>query len=93
VEGQEATRNGLIVWDGLGLKGSCHIWIDGENDGTSANATGFEMWEGTEAPTAAGKVYYFLNDCTLTGGKKAQAGQMWKLDGENWVEFEGDVFA
>jgi hypothetical protein len=29
----------------------------------------------------------------LTGGKKAQAGQMWKLDGETWVEFEGDVFA
>lgn len=30
VEGEEAMRRGMVVWDGLALKGACHIWIDGE---------------------------------------------------------------
>lgn len=34
VEGEEASRRGLVVWDGLALKGTCHIWIDGEPKNT-----------------------------------------------------------
>lgn len=29
VEGEEATRNGILIWDALALKGNCHIWING----------------------------------------------------------------
>lgn len=30
VEGEEATREAMLVWDALALKGSCHVWINGE---------------------------------------------------------------
>ena len=31
IEGEEATRRGMVVWDGLALKGNCHVWINGED--------------------------------------------------------------
>lgn len=72
VEGEEATRNGVLVSDALGLKGNCHIWVDGENDDdeTAPNADKFLLWSGSEAPTAAdledGVIYVFANALTLT---------------------------
>lgn len=94
IEGEEAKRNGVIVWDGLALKGSCHIWIDGEGEGAAANAINFEMWSYSDAETApkgtANTVYYFLTDCTEVGAKQ---GQMWRKVGEAWVEYHGEVFA
>ncbi len=38
VEGEEATPQYYYYWDGLGLKGTCHVWIDGE--GTDSYGTG-----------------------------------------------------
>lgn len=96
VEGEEATRDGVLVWDGLGLKGSCHIWIDGEGEATTDGATGFVMWDEATAPTAgdlvAGQVYYLLQDCPGINAK-AQNGQMWKYDGSAWSEYNGEIMA
>ena len=50
VDGEEATRNGILVWDALALKGSCHIWIDGEGDENSEGAVTHVLWDSTEAP-------------------------------------------
>lgn len=101
VEGEEATRKGVLVWDALGLKGSCHIWIDGEGEATADGATGFVMWDKATAPTGSditvGQVYYLLVDCPAINAK-AQSGQMWKLVSNNsgtltWEEFHGEVMA
>lgn len=91
VEGEEATRSGILVWDALALKGSCHIWVDGKSGETATGATEFELWTSTTAPTvdevSNGRVYYFTNDMTLTTGGAthaaattwaAKAGEMWK---------------
>ena len=91
VEGEEATRSGILVWDALALKGSCHIWVDGKGGETADDATEFKMWTSTTAPTVSqvedGVVYYFTNDMTLTTGGathaasttwSASAGEMWK---------------
>lgn len=96
VEGEEATRNGIIVWDALALKGACHIWIDGEGEG-STNATSFIMWDDAAAPSvdevAVGQVVYLLSNCPAINAG-ATAGEMWKRTGESaWVEFNGDVYA
>ena len=72
VEGEEATRNGVLVSDALGLKGNCHIWVDGEDDDEemAPNADKFLLWSGTEAPTSAdledGVIYVFAYALTLT---------------------------
>lgn len=72
VEGEEATRNGVLVSDALGLKGNCHIWVDGEDDDdeTAPNADKFLLWSSSEAPAAAdledGVIYVFANALTLT---------------------------
>ena len=72
VEGEEATRNGVLVSDALGLKGNCHMWIDGDDDDddTAPGAQEFLMWDSTTAPTSAdlvdGAVYVFANALTLT---------------------------
>lgn len=95
VEEEEARRSGMLVWDGLGLKGSCHIWIDGEGDGTSGNSTEYVMWDSEEAPavTAGTKsaVYYLLQDCPAIGDN-AKAGMMWQYDGKAWSEYSGEIY-
>lgn len=96
VEGEEARRSGLLVWDGLGLKGSCHIWIDGEGTQATLGATGFTMWDSAEAPTGDdlvdGQVYYLIQDCPGIA-KTALNGQMWQYSGTTWSEYKGDVYA
>ena len=87
VEGEEATRTGIIVWDALALKGSCHIWIDGEG-ATGGSGVVFEMWEETTAPDKDG-VYYFLADCD----NGAKTGEIWERADSSWKMFNGDVYA
>lgn len=72
VIGEEATRNGVLVSDALGLKGNCHIWVDGDDDDddTAPGADEFRLWGGTTAPTSSdladGIIYVFANAMTLT---------------------------
>ena len=87
VEGEEATRTGIIVWDAIALKGSCHIWIDGEGE-TGGSGVVFTMWEESTTPTTDG-VYYFLVDCA----NGAKSGEIWEKVGDAWKPFNGDVYA
>lgn len=72
VLGEEATRNGVLVSDALGLKGNCHIWVDGDNDDddTAPDADEFRLWGASTAPTSSdledGVIYVFANAMTLT---------------------------
>lgn len=94
VDEEEARRSGMLVWDGLGLKGSCHIWIDGEGEGTSNADTEFIMWDSAEAPSVTSgtksAVYYLMQDCTGIGSN-AKAGDLWRYDGSAWTEYTGDI--
>lgn len=71
VLGEEATRNGVLVSDALGLKGNCHVWVDGDDDDddTAPNADEFRLWGSETAPTSAdlvdGIIYVFANALTL----------------------------
>ena len=91
VEGEEATRSGMLVWDALGLKGSCHIWVDGKGGETAGGATEFKIWDSATAPIVgqvkSGTVYYFTNDITLTtGGATHAAATTWDAkNGEMWI--------
>ena len=105
VDGEEATRKGMVVWDALCLKGSCHIWIDGEGDTANSGATTYSIWDSDETPTAAdvtnGTVYYFTVDCVLNANQTAQNGTMWKVTKTTsgstttltWEEYSGTVEA
>ena len=76
VGGEEATRNGILIWDAVALKGSCHIWIDGEGiAGTDATIL---MWDRQETPAAdeAGNHFYLLCDCPSMS-PDAKMGQIW----------------
>lgn len=91
VEGEEAKRSGLLVWDGLALKGSCHIWVDGEGEGANDGAITFVMYSGDEAPdTTAGVVYYLLNDVAAINAG-AKAGELWYYKDNAWHEYAGDI--
>lgn len=94
VEGEEASRNGIIIWDGLALKGSCHIWIDGEGEANDAAVTSINyVDEDFDASKDAvqGEVYYMLVDKML-GTVDAKVGQMYKYDGEKFAEYMGEVY-
>ncbi len=82
VQGEEAKRSGVLVSDALGLKGNCHIWIDGDDDDddTAPNAQEFRLWSDSTAPTGddleEGVVYVFAKATTLTvtsGGSTVQS--------------------
>lgn len=80
VEGEEATRNGILIWDALALKGSCHIWIDGDSDKATDGTFSFKLWNEEKAPTDAtpGDIYYLTASCPeINPG--AQCGQMWRF--------------
>ncbi len=94
VEGEEATRKGIIVWDGLALKGACHIWIDGEGSDANSESTVYTIWESEDAPEAdaltEGAVYYLIEDCPGIS-EYAQNGQMWQYKNGAWSEFSGVI--
>ena len=99
IEGQEAKRNGILVWDALALKGSCHIWIDGdgESDDTSTTDTAtIVYWDSDDAPTVTAgtvsNVYYLLSNCSGISDS-AQAGEMWYYNGSSWVQYYGVISA
>lgn len=81
VDGEEATRKGVVVWDGLALKGACHIWIDGEGGVRASDDTlQIKTWESEEAPVNPqdGSVYYLTCDCPGIS-PMARLGQLWKV--------------
>jgi hypothetical protein len=99
VEGEEATRTGILVWDALALKGSCHIWVDGESavEGSNTDAVTFEFWDTSKDPTdaddvTAGVAYYLLEDVP-TINDNAVAGTIWmaSVSGSTvtWKEYNG----
>ena len=94
VEGEEATRETILVWDALALKGSCHIWINGEGDSENSTAVQIHLWDSAEAPTSPveGGVYYLLQDCPGINAE-AVSGQMWQYKSEAWIEYAGEVMA
>lgn len=92
VEGREAKRKGVIIWDAIALKGLCHIWIDGEGTfkAPSAGVSRVIPWSGATAPKGAdlvvGGVYFLLNDVPEIN-PKAVEGQTWKWDGTKWSQY------
>jgi hypothetical protein len=94
MEGEEATRESMLVWDALALKGSCHIWINGEGDSENTSATQIHLWDSAEAPESPveGGVYYLLQDCPAINAETV-CGQMWQYKSAAWVEYAGDVMA
>lgn len=96
IEGEEAKRDSVLVWDGLGLKGTCHIWVDGEGEGTNEDSTVFVMWDSADAPSITSgvksPVYYLLQDCSGIADN-AKLGDLWYYDGKSWVEYTGELTA
>lgn len=98
VEGEEATRESMLVWDALALKGSCHVWINGESttiDGNiNTDATHFHLYEGETAPAnpADGCVFYLITDC-MGISTEAVSGTLWQYKNGKWSEYIGDVMA
>lgn len=101
VEGEEATRNGILIWDALALKGGCHIWIDGEGKGGVEDALQFKLWEKTTAPESpeSGSIYYLACDCPGID-ISARTGQLWIVEVTqgadfketiSWKEYSGEV--
>ena len=98
VEGEEATRKSMLVWDALALKGSCHVWINGEgssiDNNVAADMTHYHYWGDTTAPAdpKEGCVYILLVNCPGISDD-AVAGQMWQYKDSQWIEYEGAVMA
>lgn len=98
VEGEEATRESMLVWDALALKGSCHVWINGEsttiNGNINTDATHFHLYEGETAPAnpADGGVFYLITDCPGIS-TEAVKGTLWQYKNGKWSEYIGDVMA
>ena len=87
VEGEEATRRGMVVWDALALKGTCHIWINGDGEAMASPEKSFVLWDKAEAPAGAelleDRSYYFIKGCLPIG---ATPGSTWQYDGSDWNE-------
>lgn len=96
VEGEEATRNGILIWDALALKGSCHIWIDGEGEVSNDSPTAMRLWDSAEAPdddlASSGLKFYLQSDCPGISSL-AFSGQIWAKKDGKWTKIEGTIEA
>ena len=98
VEGEEATRNGLLTWDAVALKGTCHIWINGEGTTPTSGISRIVMWEQETAPekdrVTDGMILYLSIDCPGIS-PSAKSGQMWRasVDSDNvtWTKMTGEI--
>ena len=79
MDGEEATRSGILIWDALALKGSCHIWIEGDGTGSRSMAKRYMYWDSEEEPdeeTAEGNRFYLLSKCPGIDSA-AMPGEIW----------------
>lgn len=98
VEGEEATRNGLLIWDAVALKGTCHIWINGEKEESTPGATRIILWESEDAPEketiSDGALYYLSMPCPGIS-PLSSTGQIWKAtvaaDTVSWSRVTGSL--
>lgn len=99
VDGEEATRSGVLIWDALALKGSCHIWIEGEGEEPAAGVTRWQLWDSADAPDGTclydGARFYLIKDCPAISAR-AKAGQIWQCaigdDGTpRWTLCSGEI--
>ncbi len=98
VDGEEAVRSGVLIWDALALKGTCHIWIDGEGGTPGEGSTRWSLWESEEAPESDdlynGARFYLVGDCPGIS-PRAKSGQMWEAtvngDTVTWNPVTGEV--
>lgn len=99
IEGEEATSNSTIKWDGLALKGTCHMLIEGTGKSIGNAGVTIRFWSKSTTPTATdvedGKVYYFTNDVSLNANQTAAHGSMWvaHVSGNTltWEEYKGTM--
>ena len=84
VEGEEATRNGILIWDAVALKGTCHLWINGEGGESDSGSSVIKLWDSAEAPEdddiTDGMTLYLTKDCPGISDE-AKSGQLWKASG------------
>ena len=93
MQGHEASRSGILIWDALALKGSCHIWIDGEGESAAADSERLRLWDSITAPEPEeGCIYYLVNDCPAIGAG-AKSGTMWLYESGAWKEYTGEITA
>lgn len=94
IDGHEAKRESVIVWDALALKGACHLFVNGEGTEAAANAVSYVLYTDSTAPEnpVSGTVYYFTADCTLDDNNSAKSGQTWLYDETaGWSLYNGEI--
>ena len=97
VDGEEATRSGLLIWDAVALKGTCHLWINGEGRDSAGGSSIIRLWDKDTLPEEEnvkdGTTLYLTVDCPAID-PRAKAGQLWKAAGEgadaSWSRLTGD---
>lgn len=53
IEGHEATMESTILWYGIALKGTCHIWVNGEGKNVNANAIPYQLVKAADLTTGS----------------------------------------
>ena len=85
VEGEEATRSGILIWDAVALKGTCHIWIDGDSMQLNPATTHIRLWDKDTLPKDTdleeGAVYYFTRAIGTL-----RAGTLYRYTSSTWQE-------
>lgn len=95
IDGHEANRESLVVWDALALKGSCHLFVNGEGSESLPNdTTNYIVWDQATAPTTPqdGAVYLLSVDCPGID-TSAKKDELWQYTAAttSWAKYTGVV--
>lgn len=94
VEGEEAKRKCIISINALALKGTSHIWINGEVGASDLpGSTVIKPWsDATNAPAnpSLNDTYYLTKACA--GIATSVAGDVWQWNGSKWAKYDGTIY-
>lgn len=94
VVGEEAKRKCIVSINALALKGTSHIWVNGEEGASDIPGT-VKISTYSNATTAPANpvlnaTYYLTVACAgITG---SLAGEVWQWNGTAWVKYNGTIY-
>lgn len=94
VEGEEATRKCIISTNALALKGTSHIWVNGE-EGASELPGGvvIKPWsDSSKAPENPSLNSVYLLSVACTGISGSKAGELYQWNGTAWAKYDGTIY-
>lgn len=94
IEGEEAKRKCIISINALALKGTSHIWVNGDAENATSGSQVIVSWDNataTPGDPSDGDIILLSVACSAIDGSKA--GELYQYNNGAWTKYSGEIVA